>query len=264
MSTHWVALSCALALVACDDGPHLSDGSIERDGAISDAGGLLDGGQPADGAATDAGEPDAGWICDISACDPRDETSCDTGLCALWTGEPTCEDAHDGVLAPGAVCAYAEDCAAGLACFMTLTGGVCARPCCLGDEVGCAVGSRCGGSGRLVDRTETSWGRCLSLRSCELLRPVCEEREGCYLLDGSGMTECRIAGTSGAGERCSVQEECQAGFFCGGLASQKMCIRLCAVAADTCPVAEGRCVQQAHTPVGVGLCTMDAMTARMN
>lgn len=266
MSTRPVLYLSLLALAACDGAVPVPDGSIERDSAVSDGGGLLDGG-PSDGSlASDAGFPDGGGpICDIAVCDPRDMTSCATGSCSLRSGEPACADGTmPGVLGPESVCSDVGECGLGLACFNTMTGGICARPCCPGELIGCAVGSRCGGAGVLVDGTATGWGRCLDLRSCALLRPyeACEEREGCYLLDGSRMTECRIAGAGGPGDSCSVQEDCQAGFFCGGLATSLQCTRICAVTGDDCPPEEGDCVQPAHTPEGVGLCTLTAMSAR--
>ncbi|MCB9592225.1 MAG: hypothetical protein H6719_05795 [Sandaracinaceae bacterium] len=98
-----------------------------------------------------------------------------------------------------------------------------------------------------------------------MLRPeeTCEPREGCYLIDTTMMTECRIAGTAAAGEPCEVQEDCRGGLYCGGIAAARRCVRLCDVRADNCPTAEGRCVAQTHTPDGVGLCTLDMMTANM-
>jgi len=262
MSTRLALSSCLLLLGACDVSNGDSDGSIERDSAVSDGGGLLDGGPADAGAATDAATDAGGWLCDVSACDPRDRSSCEPGFCSLAGGEPECDDVTTpGTLGAEVACTATEECNPGLACFMASTGaaGVCARPCCPGEAMGCAVGSRCGGSGLLADGTATAWGRCLSIRSCDPLRPAvaCEAREACYLIDGSLMTECRIAGTRGAGDSCRVQEDCE-----GGIAASLHCIRLCAVMADSCPTAEGRCVQQAHTPSGVGLCTLDAMSAR--
>ena len=110
-------------------------------------------------------------------------------------------------------------------------------------------------------------GQHLNRQMVRMLRTIGYDRfyekgEGCYLIDASRMTECRIAGDGGPGASCSVQEDCEAGFFCGGLTASLQCIRLCGVMDDDCPSAEGRCVQQSHTPDGVGLCTMDATTAR--
>ena len=267
------ALGLALLLggFGCDSEPIGLDGSLMRDATVGDGGGFLDAGAAASdagGPASDAGAIDAGApLCDRRACDPRAAaSSCIAGPCALWSTSPTCEATTPGTLTVGMPCADVQACGDGLACFLDEAGGtgLCGRICCPTDGAACAVGSSCGGSGVLVDGTETRWGRCLAIRSCNVLRPgeVCEPREGCYLIDGSRMTECRVAGAGGAGDGCEAQEDCQAGFFCGGIAAARRCVRLCSVVDDTCPATEGRCIAQSHTPDGVGLCTMDMTTFR--
>jgi len=258
----------ALVCVACDSGPEMLDGSLMRDAAVSDGGGgFLDAGS-VDAAlpASDAGSIDAGEpLCDALVCDPRESSaSCGGSSCVLWSDAPSCDDAT-GLLTPGQPCAGVGECGPGLACFLDEAGeGVCGQVCCPTDAMGCAAGSSCAGAGVLVDGTPTLWGRCLGLRSCDLLRAdvTCEAREGCYLIDSTRMTECRIAGTAAAGEACERQEQCQAGFFCGGIAAARRCVRLCSVSEEDCPIEEGRCVAQSHTPDGVGLCTVD-MTTQM-
>lgn len=259
-------LALTFLLAACDPhGPEVPDGSLDRDAMVGDSGGLLDGGSS--DASVPLPTPDAGLAtCDVSVCDPAVEESCPAGACVLWGAEPNCADMMPGTTGPGMPCADTTECGPGLACFEEAGAGVCARVCCPGDAMACAVGSRCGGSGVLVDGTETGWGRCLALRSCDVLRPdACEPREGCYLIEAGTrtQTECRVAGVAGAGELCVEQQECADGFFCGGVGSTTRCVRFCDVAADRCPTEEGRCVAGAHLPDGVGLCTMDATTARM-
>ncbi|MCA9605508.1 MAG: hypothetical protein KC619_07925 [Myxococcales bacterium] len=267
MSTRAFVALAAATLVACGDPSLPPDGGLMRDAAVGDGGGLLDGG-PIDAAlpAADAGVVDAGEpLCDTAACDPREPgMGCASEDCLLWGTAPTCGDGTMGRLGAGMPCTAVGQCAPGLACFQDGSAGVCGRVCCPTDGAACAVGSRCGGSGVLVDGTDTLWGQCLSVRSCDLLRAdSCEAREGCYLIDATMMTECRIAGAAGAGEACEVQEDCRAGFFCGGVLGARRCVRICDLRADDCPTAEGRCVAQSHTVAfeNVGLCTLDMMTA---
>lgn len=274
MSTPWLVVCTSAALfvlVACDGDMGASDASLARDAAVSDGGGLLDAGflvqdaspPPSDaGGSVDAGVP----LCAAGGCDPRDTTACTGQVCLLSGAAPACESVMQGMLRAGMPCEASAECAPGLACFLDEGEGVCGRVCCPTDGSACAVGSRCGGAGVLVDGTETSWGRCLAQRSCDVLRPsdTCEAREGCYLLESTGMTECRIAGTAGPGEACEFQEDCAAGFWCGGVAAARRCVRLCSVREDACPTEEGRCVAQTHTPDEVGLCTMDMTTFEMN
>jgi hypothetical protein len=152
------------------------------------------------------------------------------------------------------------DCMPGLACFATDTAGVgvCGRVCCPGDATGCVGDLFCAGSGILIDATQTSWGRCLPSRSCDVLDPqaVCEEREGCYVIDTQGNTECRVAGLGGAGDPCYEQQDCQSGFFCGGIGALRQCVRICAIGGIDCPIDEGVCVAQAHSPAGSGFCVL--------
>lgn len=241
----------------------LPDAARERDAALLDASGVLDSGIPArDGSAADAGPPS--WQCPTAVCDPRSPDGCGDGACVLWGEASSCE-LEAGSYSAGARCASVMDCAPGLACFATREGyGVCGRICCPSDPAACTDDAVCGGSGMLIDGSAVPWGRCLPPRTCSLLRPdaSCEPREGCYLLDLDGTTECRVAGTGGAGDACRVQEDCQAGFFCGGITSRQ-CVRICRLGGDDCPTEEGRCVAQAHSPEGTGFCTNDTTTSRI-
>jgi hypothetical protein len=110
-----------------------------------------------------------------------------------------------------------------------------------------------------VNGTRVSWGECGPPRPCDLFAPedACAPREGCYLVDLEGRTECRVAGVAGPGEACDAQEDCRGGFFCAGL-GERACLRVCRIDADDCPAGEGRCIAQAHSPEGTGFCTEDA------
>ncbi|MEC7518725.1 MAG: hypothetical protein VYE22_02615 [Myxococcota bacterium] len=258
-----LGLSLLLGAVGCDEAPPGSDGGLTRDAALVDGGGLLDAGAPIGdatvrdaGLAADAGAP----LCADAVCDPRSADGCAEGSCVLAGETASCE-LEAGSQSVGSECADTGACAPGLACFRDGDRGVCGRICCPGDGSACGDGATCGGSGELIDGATTSWGRCLARRSCDVLSPesTCEPREGCYIVDGMGSTECRVAGTAGAGDDCEVQEDCQSGFFCGGVGSRR-CVRICEVGAGDCP--EGRCMAQAHSPSGTGFCTLDMMTAR--
>lgn len=258
-----LTITCALlALAGCDSGePAGPDAMIVRDASLLDGSGLLDAGQASDAgpAASDGGST----LCEIAVCDPRSPDGCSAGSCVLWSDASSCETSPGGFSA-GMACETTMDCAPGLACFLDGTAGTCGRVCCPGDAMACTDGAVCAGSGVLVDGTETSWGRCLPPRTCDVLRPTetCEAREGCYIVDAEGNTQCLVAGTGGPGEACAAQQDCQPGFFCGGIGSMRRCVRICRLGAGECPESEGRCVAQAHSPAGTGFCTVDALTAR--
>lgn len=266
MSNRFLLLFGLLSIAACDALEHHEpDGAWTLDAALVDGSGLLDGGTAAGeggvsrGDASAASDAGAASACGISMCDPR-SPDCPDGRCVLWGAVASCEEAA-GSYASDAPCETVTECAPGLACFQSDAGGVCGRVCCPSDELACTGDAVCGGGGVLVDGTETSWGRCLPPRSCDVLRPaeVCAPREGCYILDTSGRAECRVAGTAGAGEACAAQSDCQAGFFCGGITPNQTCVRICRLGAGDCPSDEGRCVAQAHSPAGSGFCTADAL-----
>lgn len=235
---------------------HTRDAGFVRDAALIDGGEvLLDAGGWARedaGASADGGRNP---YCEIGACDPR-VPDCADGSCALWGEASSCEESA-GTYPADTPCEDVSDCAPGLACFATPEGGgVCGRICCPAEPDDCVGDAVCGGAGVLVDGTETRWGRCLPRRSCDVLAPeeACGEREACYIVDSSGATECRIAGSAGADEPCVVQQDCQSGFFCG---ATRRCVRICRLG-DECPPGEGRCVAQHHSPEGTGICTRSA------
>lgn len=251
----------ALALVACDGGEIVEDAGTVRDASLRDAA-LTEAGPPQvdAGSVADAGAP----LCAFGTCDPRTGDGCGAmEQCVLEGREATCESVTEpGMLAPGSECTASRECAQGAACFQIEGVGRCARVCCPGDDSECDTDYRCGGSGSLSDGTATEWGRCVMRSTCDVLDPStsCASREGCYIIDAEGTTECRIAGTLGAGERCAAQEECAGGFFCGGLMPARTCRRICDLELDDCPPSEGTCVQQGHSPDGSGICTLDMAT----
>lgn len=215
-------------------------------------------------ATADAYRVDAPPTACPAACDPtlRGRDTClDSASCLLRGAEPTC--GAPGTQTLGQVCETVDACAAGLACFRAArtSGGICAPVCCTADPSACTMG-RCGGDGVLVDGTTTSYGRCVLPRTCDVLAPelTCEMREGCFIVDAEGHTECRTAGGRLLGESCTLPEDCGAGLFCGGLET-RTCLRICAIDTARGCGADERCVAQTYSPVGSGICVAIA-TAR--
>ena len=250
----------ALVLAACSAGQPALDAGPYRDASLLDGAIVIeDGGSAPDASATpDAGAP----LCPPGDCDPTRVGSCPegSGSCVLYGAAPSC--ALDvGTVRTGYSCESNLDCAPSLACFIagtSVTTGVCARVCCVGDDSVCDPGQRCAGSGLLLAGTLTPWGRCLETRACDVLSPTtCEPREGCYIVDATGRTECRVAGAAQAGESCVLPEDCAPGLFCGGLTTRQ-CIQICRIGQGECPTMQ-RCVAQAHSPSGTGFCTTETL-----
>ncbi|MFK7987507.1 MAG: hypothetical protein AB8I08_15915 [Sandaracinaceae bacterium] len=261
-----VAACLALAALAgCDTTLQDMDAAVRLD-ATAEEGGLVDGGAtPSDSgpAVPDASLSDAGApLCTWTTCDPRAAEGCGDDSCVL-RGEAAVCDTEPGMLGRDAECTTVSDCAPGLACFLVEGRGSCGRICCPEDETACGEDATCGGSGVLVDGTATSWGRCRPRARCDVHTPAeaCEDREGCYIIDGVGTTECRVAGEGEAGAACELQEDCTAGYFCGGVGSMKQCVRICRIGEDDCGEREA-CVAQVHTPDGSGLCATDTTAFR--
>lgn len=231
---------------------------------------------PIDGAASDAGGPgDAGAVamCAPGDCDPRERDACrgpdgGAGACVLRDRLPVCVGSV-GAGAAGDACAGETDCGPLLACFRgeaTSTGGVCARVCCPGDDAPCGdpAYAYCRADGVLASGVATSWGRCADVRVCDVLAPEleCAPGEGCYVETERMRAVCRRAGERGVGEPCERQTDCRAGFFCGGVPTSR-CVRICRVDDPrSCPDPEGRCVPQAYSPPGSGVCVASASPAR--
>ena len=233
------------------------DAGRDRDGTIVDSTLVRDDASgdaivAADGTGLDARTPPA---CGGS-CDPRDPLACATGECVLQAGTPMCTPSAGAGLA-GSTCAYPEDCAAGLACFADGAAGlgICAPLCCPRDAT-CAPTQRCGGSGELVRGGTTSWGRCVPVRGCDLAHPelACAAREGCYIVDSDGHTECLVAGVALEGEPCARSDDCAAGGVCAGIAGMS-CARVCLLDTPRDCGVDRRCEAQAYSPPGTGICT---------
>jgi len=254
------------AVLGCGDdddgGGSGSDGGA-RDATVVEAG-ASDAASPVDTGVLDAGEPrDAGApTCPSTPCDVLESrTGCDVAeACVLGAGGPSCEPEESLTnLEAGEPCESALDCAAGLGCFRAGEGGTCAQICCPGRDAVCSGGLRCGRLGVLVDGTETSFGRCVGERPCDVLDSGsnCEIGEGCYVDLSSGNTDCRAEGDAEEDEPCEVSQDCRAGFVCTGL-MRKTCQRLCDVTAELpCPNAEETCQRTiSDLPEGIGLCAV--------
>lgn len=241
-----------------------SDAGAPRDGTTTDT--TLTSDASSDAARDDAGAAADGGVALTcgGSCDPR-FPSCGTGgRCTLVGGSPACvppsdatEDAGTGA-GPGAPCAHPWDCALGLACFGTAPMGVCGVLCCDGAS-DCAPTDRCRGTGALVDGTYTGWGQCLPALACDLIHPerACSDREGCYVVDGTGTTECLRAGSAPTGSPCEGPSDCAPGNVCTGLTARS-CVATCSLTSTLphqgCADTE-HCAAQAYSPPGTGICT---------
>lgn len=268
------ALLVGLIVAGCSSStPIAMDASTPRDGTVADSTIATDA--AADAASADASAPgDAGAPCG-AVCDPRLSTACGAAMaCRFVDGEPSCVSmpaADGGALdagtgdggawdagagAEGARCYDDTDCGGGLACFGDPTTGTCRRPCCPAAD-DCAASERCRGDGALAGGGVTAWGQCLPPQVCDLAHPACASREGCYIVDGAGATECRIAGAVAAGGACGGASDCAPGLVCAGL-STRTCLTICFLASTAphqgCASTE-HCEAQAYSPAGTGVCT---------
>ena len=119
----------------------------------------------------------------------------------------------------------------------------------------------CGGSGRLVDGSETEYGQCVAPQDCRILGTnECGEREACYIVDAEGKTDCRRVGSQEVGESCNKLNDCLPGLACTGL-FERTCARICELGNDSsCPSSEGTCIEYAQSPENTGLCTPTSET----
>lgn len=252
-------------LGACGgSGPDTPDAATRLDATIVETGLAFDDATSDASSFTDALTPqrDGGTSLCRGTCDPARASGCGVGeQCVLHDVEAACGPV--GTAARGSACTSVDDCAVGLACFRAEPGsGVCDRVCCPGGT-DCAASEVCGGDGRLVDGTETSWARCIAPRSCALLEAMsCPEREACYVVGPLGESVCLLAGTALEGDPCALPNDCAPELVCAG-AVERTCARLCRLGLATDPCATGSmCVRQAYTPEGVGVCVTAAARMR--
>lgn len=200
-------------------------------------------------------------VCPTDECDP-DSQNCANGTCTLRDDATVCLPAL-GTVQEGQSCTGSAQCDVGLACFETSTGNRCQRICCPGDDSFCAEEEKCGGSGQLLEGTETlTWGYCTPVRrECDVFdyEATCELGEACYVVSAQGETACLRAGAAQVGDSCgykgeAIQNTCAPTMVC---LAGKTCQRLCGLADEsehTCDADEGECVLTGFTPQNVGLC----------
>jgi len=253
----------AASALACGDG---GPPPPPVDSGVTDSTTIVDGGDmdtsPMADSGSDSMGPDATLPTCSGDCDPRGMAECgaDAGVCALAAATPSCEMTV-GTKAAGASCEVATDCLPGLACFAHRGGGVCAEVCCPTDGA-CGDDQRCTGTGILVDGIETDWWSCVGTRVCDVLDPadMCERGEGCYIVSPEGDTDCLRGGAGESGAACVEQNDCAAGYHCGGV-TDLTCARICEIGATSgegaCPPTEGNCQAYPYSPDGSGVCTRD-------
>jgi hypothetical protein len=247
-----------VVLVACSTtAPLDADMGAPRDATVVDS--TLAADAIAD-AASDGGASDAGRVCGGS-CDPLVTHACGAGMrCTFTHGTTLCAPATDaGLGRAGDPCQAEDACGPGLACFATMTGspGQCVPVCCPWAS-SCSASQRCRGDGTLIDAQATAWGRCLPPLACDLAHPdrTCAAREGCYIVDQMGDTECLIAGNVPGGGACGAPSDCTPGYTCAGLTA-RTCVQICFLA-STAPHqgcgATSHCEAQSYSPAGTGIC----------
>lgn len=265
-----VAVLALLSLAGCT----LGYNPLDADGGLRDAL-VVDRGMPdaaadapfADAAPSDSGVLDAApSACPSLDCDPRSVRPCSAtpaSACLLENAGPTCEPSV-GSGREGDACVLDGDCGSTLACFATATGGRCARVCCALDAYACGVGTaRCEAPSMLVGGGMSMWGRCDEPHACDVLRnDECDPGEGCYIVSGSGGTDCRPAGATPVSETCVESNDCAPGLVCAGVGVKK-CARICSLAAvDACAeIADTECRSYAYSPEGTGVCSVPVSSA---
>ena len=90
--------------------------------------------------------------------------------------------------------------------------------------------------------------------------PVIVRGEGCYIVSPEGDTDCLRGGAGESGAACVEQNDCAAGYHCGGV-TDLTCARICEIGATSgegaCPPTEGNCQAYPYSPDGSGVCTRD-------
>ncbi len=227
------------------------------DATQSDMSVSLDGSVGPDGS-VDSGTPSA---CYSPMCDPRSSNQCSptmSSACLLEDDGPICE-AMVGRGRQGDACVLDGDCSSTLACFASRAGGRCERVCCAGDAFACGTASlRCDAPSMLVGGGTSTWGRCVPVsRPCDVLtQDTCDPGEACYVVSGTGDTDCRPQGAAAVGESCVRANDCAPELVCTGVGVKK-CAQICDLAVSTsCAALPGTmCRSYAYSPPGTGVCT---------
>ncbi len=215
-----------------------------------DAGSVSDSSRPV---------PDSGFsACATGSCDPTRPGTCgDAASCVLLSTGARCGVA--GAVGLGETCSVARDCSGGLMCMRVGDALRCEQPCCAADgstSNTCRLGTSCVGIATTADGTPTAFGRCVASRTCAVFGDDCEPGEACYIVSGTGATDCRIAGDFGDGDLCNGPNSCQPGLVCAGI-TDRTCARLCTLSDGGGNACEAgfECRAYAYTPPGTGVCT---------
>ena len=199
--------------------------------------------------------------CPVAGCDPRKQDRA-AGTCSLKEDATVCLTSM-GDTPEGQACTTPSECEPDLACFKTKQGNRCQRICCPGNDDPCADNQKCGGSGQLVEGSETlAWGFCTSMvEGCEVFnaQESCELGEACYITSAQGDTACLRQGTASEGETCAyegnaVQNVCASGMVC---VAGMTCQNLCQLGDDVdhgCNDKSNACVAVSFAPEHIGLC----------
>lgn len=165
------------------------------------------------------------------ACEPVQQTGCNSGqTCGLEPdGTPICVDI--GLGTEGAGCTIQADCGADLGCMRVHGVARCLRFCTPGDDPtdACAGGSGLADAhpdsaaavclGTVIDRADI--GVCVL--PCTPTAAACPEGAACGLIVEAGIAACRPVGTQTEGATCDPGRLCEAGLGCVPYADRYVC-----------------------------------------
>jgi len=151
-----------------------------------------------------------------------------------------------GSFGEGSPCQSVDDCAAGLGCVATPSGGIC-RPYCCGDVETCPSSTYCAPT--QMAESSLQIPVCVPAKSCKLLDDSsCSNGQICTVVRADGTTSCVDPGPGMLNESCP----CAAGFFCFKVTNT--CLKLCHIGNDAeCDngVCQGGMM---NFPEGIGVC----------
>ncbi|MCS6858251.1 MAG: hypothetical protein NZM37_11115 [Sandaracinaceae bacterium] len=229
------------------------DGGVRGDTPVVETSLRFDA-EEGDGAKVDANssQVDAEVAICIGACDPVSGMGCRSGQSCVLRGSSAVCGSNGGAV-EGSPCNRSDGCTDGYACFAIPDGGVCARVCCP-LEWNCRDGQVCVRD-FLVDGSQTTWGRCMVPRPCELTNQGgCGSRWGCYVYNERGARSCLPAGSGQPGSRCEAVNDCVPGALCVG-AFDRTCLKICTLGTSLLPCDRGEtCIRQGYLPEGIGVC----------